>query len=130
MGKSDNIRTSDHIEISIPNFENIRLCPFNSGMISMLTIEFERRCNVGQWCGFATIDGLPQDLPAVFSYPRRFSTAPLCTVIFLKNTEEKNFLFQSTRHGFVLLDEAFHLLHQGFSLNETLDKVQDRPVCH
>jgi len=130
MPKSDSTGAGHHIEISIPDFEPVRLCPFNSGLTRKLTLEFEKRCRDGHWCGFATLGSLPQNLPALFSHPRTYTTDPLCTVIFLQQTGAKNFLFQSPQYGFVLLDERFHLLYQSFSLSETLDNVQESPTCH
>jgi hypothetical protein len=118
------------IEVSFPENAKVRLITFEKNVLHHLTREFEKRAASGCWCGYALLDDLPQDLPHAVQLAKFRTHGPICAVIFLRNSEARNFLFQSPELGFVLLDEHYKLLHRGQSLSETLDRTQFRGIRH
>ncbi len=128
MPKKLNALTSDYVEITIPPQESVKICPFTENLLAELTAAFERRQGSGKWCGFAALDTLPEEL-SVSANGAPSELHPLCTVMFLKGADSRNFLLQSIDQDFLLLDDNFHLVHKCPSLTNILDQTDYPKPC-
>ncbi len=129
MPKKLNALTSDFVEITILAQEHVKICPFTENLLAELTTAFESRRETSKWCGFAALDTLPEELSG--STSNSFSDLhPLCTVMFLKGADSKNFLLQSIDHEFLLLDDDFRLVHKCPSLSTILEQADVPKQCH
>lgn len=129
MPDNINAQPSEYVEITIPPREPVKICPFTDKLLAQLTAAFELRGDTSKWCGFAALEMLPEELSAK-SKSSPSDTQPLCTVMFLKGADSKNFLLHSIDHQFLLLDDRFHLVHKCPSLSHILEQADVPPACH
>ncbi|MEH6527721.1 MAG: hypothetical protein V7723_16760 [Sneathiella sp.] len=124
MSKDKNALAEDLKRSPEGSSKEIHIRPFTSRLSAELTSEFETRNGTGSWCGYAMLDTVPEALTCCIETPVEDRGNPLCTVMFLKGSDEQNYLFQSGDHGFILLGRDLRILHNGPSLSDALDMVQ------
>jgi hypothetical protein len=124
MPKNATISTRSPQLLSIGTEGKIWIKPFSGPLLSRLIVEFEHRNTIGDWCGYAMLEKIPEKLRPLIDTIDKCEEKPVCSVMFLKGSSAHNYLFLTDEHGYILFNQDLNILHTGPSLCDALDKIQ------